>query len=139
MIILKFVFQKLRHENLVNLIEVFRRRKRLYLVFEFVDHTVLDDLEKYPNGLNEMTVRKIMCQVLRGVEFCHSHNVSALVAEISGYFWSGSFRGRQRCKIAILSFFIRFFLVLKVWALEKCDLLAVFLWNVLILDVCPYF
>lgn len=69
------ILQKLRHENLVNLIEVFRRRKRLYLVFEFVDHTVLDDLEKYPNGLNEMTVRKILWQVLRGVEFCHSHNV----------------------------------------------------------------
>ena len=71
-----FCFQKLRHENLVNLIEVFRRRKRLYLVFEFVDHTVLDDLEKYPNGLSEMSVRKILWQVLRGVEFCHSHNVS---------------------------------------------------------------
>jgi len=70
--------QKLRHENLINLIEVFRRRKRLYLVFEFVDHTVLDDLEKYPNGLSEMTVRKILWQVLRGVEFCHSHNVSIL-------------------------------------------------------------
>ena len=48
----------------------------MYLVFEFVDHTVLDDLEKYPNGLSEMTVRKILWQVLRGVEFCHSHNVS---------------------------------------------------------------
>ncbi|XP_076823971.1 uncharacterized protein LOC143470019 isoform X1 [Clavelina lepadiformis] len=69
------MLRKLRHENLVNLIEVFRRRKRLYLVFEFVDHTVLDDLEKYPNGLNEMSVRKILWQVLRGVEFCHSHNI----------------------------------------------------------------
>ena len=105
MIILKFVFQKLRHENLVNLIEVFRRRKRLYLVFEFVDHTVLDDLEKYPNGLSEMTVRKILWQVLRGVEFCHSHNVSALVAKISGYFWSGSFQWRHICRAAILSLF----------------------------------
>jgi len=69
------MLRKLRHENLVNLIEVFRRKKRLYLVFEFVDHTVLDDLEKYPNGLSEMTVRKILWQVLRGVEFCHSHNI----------------------------------------------------------------
>lgn len=37
--------QMLRHDNLVNLLEVFRRKKRLYLVFEFVDHTLLDDLE----------------------------------------------------------------------------------------------
>ena len=68
--------QSLRHENLVNLIEVFRRKKRLYLVFEFVDNTILDELEKYPNGLDEGYVRKILWQTLRGTEFCHSHSVS---------------------------------------------------------------
>lgn len=68
--------QQLRHENLVNLIEVFRRKKRLYLVFEFVDRTALDDLERYPNGAEEGYVKKVMWQVLKGVEFCHLHNVS---------------------------------------------------------------
>ena len=63
----------------MNLIEVFRRKKRLYLVFEFVDHTVLDELEKCPNGLDEHTVRRILFQVLKGIEFCHSHNVSMSV------------------------------------------------------------
>lgn len=71
-----FVLQQLRHENLVNLIEVFRRKKRLYLVFEFVDRTALDDLEKHPTGADEGYVKKIMWQVLKGVEFCHAHNVS---------------------------------------------------------------
>jgi serine/threonine protein kinase len=47
-------------------------------VFEFVDHTVLDDLERYPNGLDEMRVKKIMWQVVRALEFCHNHNVSTL-------------------------------------------------------------
>ena len=69
------VFQLLRHDNLVNLIEVFRRKKRLYLVFEFVDHTLLDELEKYPNGLEEIMCRRILWQVLCGTEFCHLHNV----------------------------------------------------------------
>jgi len=45
-------------------------------VFEFVDHTALDDLEKYPMGAEEGFVKKIMWQVIKGVEFCHSHNVS---------------------------------------------------------------
>ncbi|EDO35402.1 predicted protein [Nematostella vectensis] len=69
------MLRQLRHENLVNLIEVFRRKKRLFLVFEFVDHTVLDDLERYPNGLDENTVRKVMWQVLRAIEFIHRHNI----------------------------------------------------------------
>ena len=46
----------LRHENLVNLLEVFRRKKRVYLVFEFVDKTVLDDLEQQPEGLKLIEV-----------------------------------------------------------------------------------
>jgi len=69
------MLKQLRHENLVNLLEVFRRKKRLFLVFEFVDRTVLDDLEKQPEGLDDMDVKKISFQVLRGLEFCHSHNV----------------------------------------------------------------
>lgn len=73
---LVFPFQQLRHDNLVNLLEVFRRKKRLFLVFEFVDHTVLDELERYPNGLEEYNVRKVLWQVLRAIEFCHLHNVS---------------------------------------------------------------
>jgi len=69
------MLRSLRHENLVNLIEVFRRKKRLYLVFEFVDNTILDELEKYPNGLDEGYIRKILWQTLRVTEFCHSHNI----------------------------------------------------------------
>jgi len=69
------MLKQLQHDNLVNLIETFRRRKRLYLVFEFVDHTVLDELEKCPNGLDENTCRKILWQVLKGTEFCHHHNI----------------------------------------------------------------
>ena len=69
------LLQQLRHENLVNLIEVFRRKKRLFLVFEFVDHTALDDLNRYPTGADENFVKRIMWQVLKGVEFCHAHNV----------------------------------------------------------------
>ena len=62
----------------MNLLEVFRRKKRLFLVFEFVDRTVLDDLDNAPHGLDESSVKKISYQVLRGLEFCHSHNVSLM-------------------------------------------------------------
>ena len=37
--------QQLKHPNLVNLIEVFNRKKRLHLVFEYMDHTLLTELE----------------------------------------------------------------------------------------------
>ncbi|XP_060707356.1 cyclin-dependent kinase-like 2 isoform X1 [Hemiscyllium ocellatum] len=69
------LLKQLRHENLVNLLEVWNRRKRWYLVFEFVDHTLLDDLEQCPNGLEYDKVRRHLIQILRGIAFCHSHNI----------------------------------------------------------------
>ncbi|XP_062987780.1 cyclin-dependent kinase-like 2 [Elgaria multicarinata webbii] len=69
------LLKQLRHENLVNLLEVCKKKKRWYLVFEFVDHTVLDDLETFPNGLDYNRVRKYLFQIIKGIGFCHSHNI----------------------------------------------------------------
>ncbi|NXN84978.1 CDKL2 protein, partial [Bombycilla garrulus] len=69
------LLKQLRHENLVNLLDVCKRKKRWYLVFEFVDHTVLDDLEASPSGLDYDRVRKYLFQIIRGIAFCHSHHI----------------------------------------------------------------
>lgn len=68
------VFQNLKHPNLVNLLEVFRRKRKLHLVFEFCDHTVLAELEKFPQGCPELLTRQITWQTLQGVAYCHQHN-----------------------------------------------------------------
>ncbi|MBN3291483.1 CDKL1 protein, partial [Polypterus senegalus] len=44
------MLKQLKHPNLVNLIEVFRRKRKLHLVFEYCDHTVLNELDRYPRG-----------------------------------------------------------------------------------------
>ncbi|KAK2588949.1 hypothetical protein KPH14_001804 [Odynerus spinipes] len=69
------MLKKLRHENLVNMIEVFRRRKRFYLVFEFLDHTVLDELERKGDGLGSEVSKRYIFQALRGLNFCHNNNI----------------------------------------------------------------
>nr|XP_054603316.1 cyclin-dependent kinase-like 2 isoform X2 [Nothobranchius furzeri] len=66
---------QLRHDNLVNLLMVWKRRRRWYLVFEFVDRTLLEDLEQNPNGLDLNTCRQYMFQILRAATFCHQQNV----------------------------------------------------------------
>uniref|UniRef100_A0A3B4B701 mitogen-activated protein kinase n=1 Tax=Periophthalmus magnuspinnatus TaxID=409849 RepID=A0A3B4B701_9GOBI len=65
----------LRHDNLVNLLEVWKRRRRWYLVFEFVERTLLDELEQKPQGLELHTCRQYLYQILRATAFCHQHNV----------------------------------------------------------------
>jgi cyclin-dependent kinase-like len=64
----------LKHPNLVNLVEVFKEKKRIHLVFEYVDHTVLDEMKKYPRGVPEPLTKKIIYQTLQAVDFCHQHN-----------------------------------------------------------------
>ncbi|XP_077285650.1 cyclin-dependent kinase-like 1 [Arctopsyche grandis] len=68
------MLKNLKHPNLVNLIEVFRRKRKLHLVFEFCDHTVLHELEKYPQGCPELLTKQITWQTLQGVAYCHQHN-----------------------------------------------------------------
>ncbi|KAI9136473.1 kinase-like domain-containing protein [Paraphysoderma sedebokerense] len=73
------MLKQLKNENIVNLLDVFRRKGKLYLVFEHVDHTILEDLEQSPNGLSDHqehgVVRKCMWQLLKAVEYLHKHNV----------------------------------------------------------------
>ena len=46
-----------KHENIVQLLEAFRRKGKLYLVFEFVEKNMLELLEVYPHGLHASTIR----------------------------------------------------------------------------------
>ncbi|XP_044730258.1 cyclin-dependent kinase-like 4 isoform X2 [Chrysoperla carnea] len=68
------VLKNLKHPNLVNLIEVFRRKRRLHLVFEFCERTVLNEMEKYPTGCPDLVCKQILWQTLQAVSYCHKHN-----------------------------------------------------------------
>nr|KAG5714477.1 hypothetical protein BaRGS_006923 [Batillaria attramentaria] len=68
------MLKQLKHPNLVRLIEVFRRKKRLHLVFDYVDHTLLNELDRHPRGLPEGMVKRIVYQTLLAVNFCHQYN-----------------------------------------------------------------
>ncbi|CAG9332141.1 CDKL2_5 [Blepharisma stoltei] len=69
------ILKSLSHHNIVTLYEVFRRNKHLYLVFEYVEHTILSELEAHQNGLNPNQVKKIMYQLISAIKYCHSHNI----------------------------------------------------------------
>ncbi|EOD36257.1 hypothetical protein EMIHUDRAFT_313453 [Emiliania huxleyi CCMP1516] len=69
------ILKQLKHDNIVNLIEVFRRKGKLHLVFEFVERTILEDLERNPDGMDPIATKKCLWQLLRSIQYCHSHHV----------------------------------------------------------------
>ncbi|KAJ8578857.1 hypothetical protein ON010_g344 [Phytophthora cinnamomi] len=69
------ILKQLKHENIVSLLEVFRMKGKLYLVFEFVEKTILEEIERHPDGLDALTLKKLMWQLVRAINFCHQHNI----------------------------------------------------------------
>uniref|UniRef100_A0A0D9RIX0 cyclin-dependent kinase n=1 Tax=Chlorocebus sabaeus TaxID=60711 RepID=A0A0D9RIX0_CHLSB len=68
------MLKQLKHPNLVNLIEVFRRKRKMHLVFEYCDHTLLNELERNPNGVADGVIKSVLWQTLQALNFCHTHN-----------------------------------------------------------------
>ncbi|CAH1392906.1 unnamed protein product [Nezara viridula] len=68
------LLKSLKHPNLVNLVEVFRRKRRLHLVFEYCERTVLGELERHPQGCPQGLVKQMIWQTLHGILYCHQHN-----------------------------------------------------------------
>eukprot|EP00291_Cryptomonas_curvata_P024596 CAMPEP_0172162360 /NCGR_PEP_ID=MMETSP1050-20130122/6623_1 /TAXON_ID=233186 /ORGANISM="Cryptomonas curvata, Strain CCAP979/52" /LENGTH=325 /DNA_ID=CAMNT_0012832331 /DNA_START=301 /DNA_END=1275 /DNA_ORIENTATION=+ len=69
------LLRMLRHENIVELREAFRRKGKLYLVFEYVEKNLLEILEQQPSGLPPELVRKYIYQLCRAINWCHEHDV----------------------------------------------------------------
>ncbi len=69
------LLKELKHRNIIRLLDVLHGENKLTLVFEYCDQ----DLKKYFDSCNGEidpdTVRSFMQQLLRGLSFCHNHNV----------------------------------------------------------------
>lgn len=61
----------LKHKNIVELKEAFKRKGRIYLVFEYVERNLLEVLEEKPDGLDMEYIRRIIYQLLRAVQYLH--------------------------------------------------------------------
>lgn len=69
------ILRMLRHNNIVSLKEAFRRKAKLYLVFEYVDKNLLEVLEEQPAGLDPEMVKLYIFQLVQAIHWCHSNSV----------------------------------------------------------------
>ncbi|KAL9972041.1 hypothetical protein ACROYT_G018280 [Oculina patagonica] len=69
------VLRMLKQENIVELREAFRRRGKLYLVFEYVERNMLELLEEMPNGVPANKVRNYIFQLIKAIKWCHQNDV----------------------------------------------------------------
>ncbi|XP_028417617.1 cyclin-dependent kinase-like 5 isoform X2 [Dendronephthya gigantea] len=69
------VLKMLKQENIVQLREAFRRRGKLYLVFEYVEKNMLELLDEMPNGVPVTRLRGHIFQLIKAIHWCHQNNV----------------------------------------------------------------
>ena len=61
----------LQHENIVEFKEAFRKESKLNIVFEFIQKTVLEDIENNPQGIQQDLIKSYTFQLLKGLRFMH--------------------------------------------------------------------
>ena len=54
------VLKEFRHINIVNLREVFREKGKLFLIFDHVERTLLEELQQSPSGLKMAKIKEIV-------------------------------------------------------------------------------
>ncbi|CAL8347391.1 unnamed protein product [Arctogadus glacialis] len=69
----------LKHDNVVRLLTAFIHSERMYAIFELLDQSVFDEVKKKVQvsgcGLERLKIKKYSFQILRAVDFIHSHNI----------------------------------------------------------------
>ena len=69
------ILKQLRHPNIVYLIDLIHGEKKLYLVFEYMDHDLKKFLDINNGPLTPELVKSYLFQILIAINFCHSKRI----------------------------------------------------------------
>ena len=69
------ILKQLRHPNIVYLMDLIHGEKKLYLVFEYMDHDLKKFLDINNGPLTPELVKSYLFQILIAINFCHSKRI----------------------------------------------------------------
>ena len=61
--------RSIKHDNIILLKEAFKRKGRLFLVFEFCDKNLLNLLEEFQSGIDPELMKNYLYQLLVAIEY----------------------------------------------------------------------
>lgn len=65
--------RKIKHENVLRLLQIFRENDHLYLVFELLNGSLLKSIQERQDPFAESQVRNIIFQMLEGLQVVHKN------------------------------------------------------------------
>lgn len=69
------ILKLLKNDHIVQQKEAFRRKEKLYLVFEYMDRSLLEVIEEFPNGINHDKIRLYIYQQLKAILYLHKTEI----------------------------------------------------------------
>uniref|UniRef100_A0A0N5B9Y1 Cell division protein kinase 5 n=1 Tax=Strongyloides papillosus TaxID=174720 RepID=A0A0N5B9Y1_STREA len=69
------LLKQLKHPNIVTLLDIMHAEKKLTLVFECCEQDLKKYFDQCEGKISQTQTRHLMQQLLRGLSYCHSHNV----------------------------------------------------------------
>ena len=69
------ILKQLRHPNIVYLMDLIHADKKLYLIFEFMEHDLKKFLDMNNSPLPPELVKNYLYQILIAINFCHSKRI----------------------------------------------------------------
>jgi protein kinase len=83
--------RKIKHDNVMRLLQVFRENDRFFLVFEFLpDGNLLQTMRSHVGPFSEGEARFIVSQILEGLAFCHRQGFFHRDIKPENLLWNGS-------------------------------------------------
>ena len=69
------ILKQLKHPNIVKLVDLIHGEKKLYLVFEFMEHDLKKYLDKMNAPLPPQLVKSYLYQITSAIKYCHSKRI----------------------------------------------------------------
>lgn len=82
--------RKFKHENVMRMLQIFREKEHLYLVFELLDKSLLKTMEEKQSTFSEAEIRYIIHQILCGLQYIHKQGFFHRDIKPDNLLWSGS-------------------------------------------------
>ena len=69
------ILKQLKHPNIVRLVDLIHGEKKLYLVFEFMEHDLKKFLDLNNGPLSPPLVKSYLYQICAAIKYCHSKRI----------------------------------------------------------------
>lgn len=69
------MLKMLKSEYVVGIKEAFKKKGKIYLIFQYFEHNLLNLIEKFQHGLEAKLINFIIYKIVKCVQYLHSKNI----------------------------------------------------------------